>query len=160
MQRGKCAMSRRSLMVIVLSAAALSSCDALQPASVSRAQFQQLGWLIGTWRGSGGEYPAFFEEYRLVNDSTIRMRAFADSTLRAVSDSSTIEWRDGAVQSRGTNSTSIATEVTETRIRFVNRDSRRGYTFTQQSPDEWSATIDAGSREAQPTVYLMRRIQP
>jgi len=70
------------------------------PVKVTREQFRQLEWIAGTWRGSGGAYPAFFEEYRILNDTTIKMRSFSDSTLRVATDSSTIEWRNGSVQSR------------------------------------------------------------
>jgi hypothetical protein len=146
-------------MAGVLSVAAGAGCEAQQAAQVSHQQFQQLEWLIGTWQGSGGAYPAFFEEYRRINDSTIQMRAFADSTLRVATDSSTIEWRNGAVRSRGASSADPATEVTPTKIRFVRRSGGGGYTFTQVSPDEWHATLDPPTAGGQPTVYVMRRIK-
>jgi hypothetical protein len=153
-------MMHRSLVSVMLMLLTLAACEAQQRASVTRPQFQELRWLVGVWRGSGGAYLAFFEEYRLVNDSTIRMRAFADSTLSVVSDSSTIAWRDGAVESRSARSVYDAVEVTPTSIRFARRgDERGGHTFTRVSADEWTATLDPAAPEGQPTVYVMRRIQ-
>ena len=154
----------RRFVWVVISIAAATACRGNEAggaagARVSKAQFQQLSWLNGTWRGSGGAYPAFFEEYRSVNDSTIQMRSSTDSTFQVVSDSSTIAWRDGAVQNRSANSAASATEVTATRISFARPGSRGGYTFTQVSPDEWTATLDPGTPGTAPTIYVMRRIQ-
>jgi hypothetical protein len=50
---------------------------------VSLEQFRQPQWLAGEWRGSGGAYASFFEEYRVVNDSTIAMRAHPSTTRGA-----------------------------------------------------------------------------
>lgn len=149
----------RASTIVILTVAALAACAARDAAQVSRSQFQELGWLIGVWRGSGGAYPAFFEEYRLINDSTIQMRAFTDSTLQIASDSSTIGWHNGTVESRSATSVYVATEVTPTRIRFVRPGTRSGHTFTRGSANEWTATLDATTSQGQPTVYLMRRIQ-
>src|SRR5688500_17126538 len=75
------------------------------PLVVSAAQFGQLRWLEGTWRGRGGGIDAFFEGYRWVDDSTIRKVDFADSTLAVVRDSSDITLRGNRVRS-GTESIS------------------------------------------------------
>jgi len=150
----------RSPVGLVLMLLAVTACESQQRASVTRPQFQQLRWLVGVWRGSGGAYPAFFEEYRLINDSTIRMRAFADSTLSVVSDSSTIAWREGAVESRSARSVYDAIEVTPTSIRFARQGAERGgHTFTRVSTDEWTATLDPATPDGQPTVYVMRRLR-
>jgi hypothetical protein len=129
------------------------------PQLVSVAQFKELSWLHGKWRGSGGNYPSFFEQYESLNDSTIQMRAFKDSTLRVVTDSSTIALRGNVVQSRGATSAYEAT-VSATTIRFVKSGTNRGHTFTRVSNDEWTATLDAATADGKPTVYVMKRIAP
>ena len=130
------------------------------PANVTRQQFRQLQWIEGTWRGSGGAYPAFFEEYRRLNDSTIQMRSFSDSTLRVATDSSVIEWRNGRVQSRSVRSTYIAVTFTPSSVRFAQPGSAGGgHTFTRASADEWTATLHPASPGGQPTVYTLRRIR-
>jgi hypothetical protein len=132
----------------------------MKPVQVTGRQFQQLQWIVGTWRGSGGSYPSFFEEYRSLNDSTIRVRAFKDSTLRVVTDSSTIEWRAGTVRSRGASSYYDVVEFTVNSIRFIRPgNTRGGHTFTRVSADQWTATLHPAAPQGQPTVYTMRRIQ-
>ena len=74
--------------------------DSSAPAVVSLDQFRQLDWIVGSWQGSGGAYPAFFEEYRIVDDSTIQMRALSDSTFSVATDSSWIEFRNGQIGKR------------------------------------------------------------
>jgi hypothetical protein len=129
------------------------------PQLVSVAQFGELSWLHGKWRGSGGDYPSFFEEYAPLNDSTIQMRSFKDSTLRVVTDSSTIELRGNVVKSRGATSVHDAT-VTASSIRFVRPGTNRGHTFAKVSADEWTAMLDPATADGKPTVYVMKRIKP
>ena len=130
------------------------------PASVTKQQFRQLRWIAGQWRGSGGAYPAFFEEYRVLDDSTIRMRSLSDSTLRTATDSSTIEWRSGRVQSRSARSTYVAVELTPTTVRFARPGTAGGgHTFKRVSANEWTATLHPASAGGQPTIYRLRRIQ-
>ena len=130
------------------------------PANVTRQQFRQLQWIEGSWRGSGGAYPAFFEEYRLLNDSTIKMRSFSDSTLRVATDSSVIEWRNGRVQSRSVRSTYVAVTFTPSSVRFAQPGrAEGGHPFTRVSADEWTATLHPASSGDRPTVYTLRRIR-
>jgi hypothetical protein len=128
---------------------------------VTLAQFQELRWLAGAWRGSGGAYPAFFEEYRVLNDSTIVMRSFPDSTFTRASDSSSIVWRNGIVFNRSARSTSVAIELSGTSVHFVREGATRGgFTFSRQSADQWTATLHASTPGGSETVYVMRRMRP
>jgi hypothetical protein len=130
------------------------------PANVSRQQFRELRWIAGTWRGSGGAYPAFFEEYKVLDDSTIKMRSFSDSTLRVPTDSSMIEWRNGSVQSRSASRTYVVVTFTPSSVRFARPGAAAGgHTFTRVSADEWTATLHPAAAGGQPTVYTMRRIK-
>lgn len=130
-----------------------------RPPSVTVAQFKELQWLAGTWRGSGRAYPAFFEEYRVVDDSTMLMRSFSDSTLRTTTDSSRIELRNGTVVSRGDRTATPAIEVTATHVRFRQEGAASGgFTFSRVSNDEWTATLHPASANGRETVYVMRRI--
>lgn len=130
-------------------------------ANISREQFKQLEWLAGTWRGSGGTYPAFFEEYRFVNDTTIQMRAFADSTLSKTTDSSVIQWHDGTIQSGHDRPQYVVIEFTPSSIQFRQSGATAGgHTFARVSADEWKATLHPAKAGGQETVYVMRRIGP
>jgi hypothetical protein len=152
------------MCVLSIALAACSSGERAQqaepaPVAVSLAEFQQLHWIAGTWQGSGGNYPAFFEEYQVVDDSTIQMRALTDSTLSVTSDSSWIELRDGTVRSRGGERVSVAVEFTATSIRFAQPGvPLGGHTFTRNSADEWTATLHPARAGGQATVYVMRRL--
>ena len=157
-------MHLHKALLIVLIVACASSERAEEaaptPASVSLDDFRQLQWIAGTWRGSGGAYPAFYEEYRVIDDSTIQMRAFPDSTFSVASDSSLIEFRGSAVQSRGDQRTYMAIALAADSIRFAQPGvARGGHTFTRKSPDEWTATLHPSQADGQPTVYIMRRVQ-
>lgn len=139
----------------------VTACARGQAVKATAGQFQQLRWIDGQWRGSGGAYPSFFEEYRFINDSTIRMRAFSDSTLRVVTDSSTIEFRNGTIQSRSARSVYDAIELTATSIRFARRGATGGgHTFARVSTEEWTATLHPATSDGQATIYRMRRIGP
>ena len=128
---------------------------------VTPEQFQQLQWIVGTWRGSGGNVDSFFEEYRTIDDSTIGMRSFADSTLAVISDSSTIELRDGVVRSRGADgSYYTGSEFTPSSIRFMRTGATSGgHTFSLVSDGEWTATLHPSEPQGEATVYTMRRIR-
>jgi len=151
------------LLLAITVACASSEVDeeaAAASATVTLDEFRQLQWIAGSWRGSGGAYPTFFEEYRVIDDSTIQMRSFSDSTFSAATDSSMIEFRDGAVQSRGEQRTYTAIALAADSVRFAPPGAAiGGHTFTRKSADEWTATLHPWSRDGQPTVYVMRRVQ-
>jgi hypothetical protein len=146
------------LLGVLMSAGVLAAQRPAAPATL--AQFRELRWLSGTWRGSGGAYPAFFEEYRMINDSTILMRGYADSTFRAVTDSSWIELRKGIVSTRSDRAPSVATELSADRVRFAREGSARGgFTWSRVSPDQWTATLHPVTPGGAETVYVMRRVR-
>jgi len=141
----------RLAVAVCLGLAACAPKDA-PPAMLSHDDFKALGWLAGTWRGSGGNYPAFFEEYALVNDTTIRMRNVKDSTFTSATDSSLIVWSGGSVISGKSRVVQLRGDT----VRFESRPGMQGYTYTwiRTSDSTWSATLGDG------TVYQMRRVTP
>jgi hypothetical protein len=133
--------------------------DSVSPATVSLEQFRQLYWIVGSWRGSGGDYPSFFEEYRIVDDSTIQMRALSDSTLTAATDSAMIELRNGTIRKRGTDREYIVIGASAVSIRFARPgETTGGHTFTRATENEWMATLHPSSAGGRSTVYIMRRL--
>lgn len=126
-------------------------------ASATLAEFQKLRFLEGSWRGSGGAYAAFYEDYRVIDDSTIAMRSFSDSTFQKANDSSTIVFRNGTV---GNNSGSTAVTLTDTSVSFRKLPATTGgYTFTRNSADQWTATLHPLGGTGNATVYVMKRVQ-
>ncbi len=135
--------------------------EAVAPAAtVTLDQFRQMQWIVGSWRGSGGSYPAFFEEYRAVDDSTIQMRALSDSTFSTATDSSWIEFRNGTVGKRGNDRDYVVVGLSADSVRFARPgQASGGHTFTRVSADEWTATLHPSNAGGQATVYVMRRVQ-
>lgn len=141
-------------------APAITPQSAAALAAVSLNDFQQIQWIEGRWLGSGGAYPAFYEEYRVVDDSTIQMRSFPDSTFSAATDSSLIELRNGEVRKRGENRDYVVIALAADSVRFAQPGMiQGGHTFSRVSADEWTATLHPSSPDGQATVYRMRRIQ-
>lgn len=156
-------LKRRSVLTltaIIFVASAADLRGQTQPVQVTLDQFRQLRWIEGTWRGSGGNYPSFFEQYEILNDSTIRMRAFSDSTLRVVTDSSTIDWRNGKIASRRESRSYDAIEFTPTSIRFIRPGlTTGGHTWTWVGPNEWTAALYSSRQPPVVTIYTMRRFR-
>ena len=108
---------------------------------------QALRYLEGDWRGSGYAGGPFYESYRFVNDSTIQMTAWSDSTLTTARERSEYALRNGVI-------------LTDDGGRLASVDSgghhfRRGssaWTFRQVSPDRWTAQVGPS------TTYTMDRI--
>lgn len=111
------------------------------------ADFAALRFVEGSWRGEGGDAGAFYESYRVADDSTIEMTAWQDSTMTTARDSSRYTYRDGVIS-------------TSDGGRLVRRDGEGfhfaaptyQWRFTPESPDQWLARV-GGS-----TTYTMRRV--
>ena len=129
-------------------------------AYLTRLEFRQLRWLVGTWRGSGLSVPERFEEYAVRDDSTLVMRAYADSTFQVVTDSGTIEWRNGAVKSRSGKATYVVIAFSASAVRFMRPGAwGGGHTYRMISGDEWTATLHADTRRGKATIYTMQRVE-
>jgi hypothetical protein len=133
-----------------------------QPAPVTAEQFASLSWLIGEWRGSGGQYPAFYESYRLVNDSTIQMKAWADSTFAVATDSSEIAWRAGAVQSYGDGTVqNVLVRITADSLHFAKVTGQGGdFVWARETPDRWTAILAPARAGGEPVIYRLERVRP
>jgi hypothetical protein len=111
------------------------------------ADLQALRYLDGDWRGSGYEGGPFYESYRFVNDSTIEMTAWTDSTMTAEGKKSQYMLRDGVIR---TSDGARLVSVDEDGHHFQGPSSR--WTFKQVSPDRWTARVGPS------TIYTMDRI--
>lgn len=111
------------------------------------ADLQALRYLEGDWRGSGYEGGPFYESYRFVNDSTIEMTAWTDSTMSTARERSEYALRDGVIRS---GSGGRLVSVDENGHHF--RSGSSAWTFRQISPDRWTAQVGPS------TTYTMDRI--
>ena len=146
------------------SAAATPTPAATTPAPSAAAgtfalsDFRHLRWIDGSWRGQLPDGKYFYERYRIVDDSTIAMQGFSDSTYTTVSDSSRIALRGTTVASEGPSSRWEATRLDSTSVEFVStRNPSSGFTWQRESADRWTATIRSGGRPN--TVYNMERVK-
>ena len=121
-----------------------------QPADTVRysiADFQALRYLEGDWRGSGYEGGPFYETYQFVNDSTIGMTAWTDSTMTTAREQSQYMLRDGGIRtSKGARLTGVDDEG------HHFRSSSYGWTFRRLTADRWEARVGPA------TTYTMDRI--
>lgn len=126
--------------------------------SVSPAQFAQLRWLEGRWRGEGGGVPPFFEGYRWADDSTIRKYDFADSTFSAPTDSGDVQLRAGQVRNGSPRQSWVAVALDSVSIRFApERGATNGFEWRRGAAGSWTARLTWDSAGVpRERVYEMR----
>ena len=123
--------------------------------NVKASEFRKLQWIAGDWIGSGGEYPAFYERYAFVNDSTIEQQSFSDETMRTVTDRATIALRNGRIIHASGSSRSDAVALDATGISFVAAKPGGGaFVFKRASKGRWLATLRSATGKR--TIYEMR----
>ena len=158
----------RSLVLIawivtgLLAACGRENAPAVAAASVSTAQFQQLRWLEGRWRGTGGGIASFYEGYRWVDDSTIRKYDFADSTFAAPTDSGEIALRGGTVRSQSPDRSYVVEALDSVSVRFApERNATNGFEWRLTGPGAWTARLTWDSAAvARERIYEMRAYTP
>ena len=130
----------------------------------------QLRWIEGTWRGTGVTQPPFYERYRLVDDSTLVVEGFPDSTIAAANDVTRFRLRGGILTSAPGASGEptaqtpryVASTLSSDSVRFeplvgVQNSFvwRRGTTA-----NDWVAVLSwpaTAQRAARQVTYTMRR---
>lgn len=128
-----------------------------QAGAVSASAFRSLSWLHGKWIGSGGGFAAFYEEYRVLNDSTIEQFEHPDSTFSSTQPRSTISWRNGSAnKGLAARVEARLTRIAGDTVRFESlRPGGGGFTWIRQSSNTWTAILDGRSG---PVVYTLRRV--
>lgn len=132
-------------------------------ARVPLEDFARLTWLEGTWRGEGVGQPAFWERYRFLNDSTIRIESFTDSTLAGPPETGEVRWRDGMVTVGSSGALWVLTRRDRSFLHFDPvAGARNSFTWRRDSDDAWTAVLSwpaAGDAPARDRVYHLRRVQ-
>jgi hypothetical protein len=124
----------------------------------SPQDFAILRWIEGDWRGQIASGGYFYERYKFVDDSTIVMHGFEDSTFRIPNDSATIVFRDGAVTDRGAKARWSASRLDAKGIDFAPvQGATNRFSWNRESTDKWTAEILPA--RGQPTVYHMERVR-
>ena len=124
------------------------------------ADFAKLRWLEGTWRGTSPGQSTTYERYRFVNDSTIEITYFADSTLGREAGSGRVYLTVGRIYHTFGPGRWGATRVDESGVYFIPQtNARNTFAWTHTSHDAWTSTLRTGASGREiVTVYEMRRV--
>jgi Putative lumazine-binding len=128
-------------------------------ATVSSDEFRSFRWIVGRWRGVGygplASVGTFYEEYDTVDDSTMRMRTFADSAFTRPIDSTRFELRGGTLTARPARGNSQVV------VRFAKDSvhwSGQGTVYVRVANDRWRAVFPPRSTEGDRPYYELRRV--
>ena len=110
-------------------------------ATLSAADVRTLAWLKGTWKGTGDVPTPFYEQYELLNDSTLRVYGFTDSTLAVANDTSVFTLRAGRFGNHDKPSRYVAKLLDRDHIEFVPVNARNGFIWRRKDADSWQAVI-------------------
>lgn len=142
---------RSSLLLRVLASAlgmTLVACGAAErvrpplAAKVTAAQFGQLRWLEGRWRGAEAAGRPFFEAYRFLDDTTILSLSFADSTFTTVTDSGRMQLRGDTVTSGWPIPERVAIALDSASVAFsAPLRGGNGFSWHLEGPGAWTARL-------------------
>jgi hypothetical protein len=124
------------------------------------ADFHRLLWLAGQWQGFMPDGSRFFERYRFVDDSTIAMHSYSDSTFRKATDSARITLRGGVVADQGAKARWVATRLDSTGIDFAaERGATNNFTWAREDSTKWNATLRWTDEQGRPqtVMYALHR---
>lgn len=132
-----------------------------KPLPMTVADLAKLRWIEGSWRGTGGGVPAFYERYKFENDSTLLVETLTDETLSKVSEESRFELKDGHFGHSEAESGSVATAFDGNSITFSPLGkARNSFRFQRESDNSWKAILNWTDKDGAPKerVYLMERM--
>ncbi len=134
--------------------------SAPKPHLLTAKDLQGLRWIEGSWRGTGGGVPPFFERYHFENPTTLVMESLENDK---VTGTSRYELRNGEFWTGASTSGQVATAFDSKSItfEFVARQ-RGGYRWERVSDTAWRAVLivpAAPGRAAGERVYQMERVR-
>jgi hypothetical protein len=139
--------------------AASTPASASVPIKIVPAELAKLRWIEGSWRGTGGGVPPFFERYKFENDSTLMVESFEDEALSKASDVSRFELKDGQFGGSDGDSGSVATALDDNSITFApTGKARNSFRFQRVSANSWKAILNwTDNGVAKERTYEMER---
>jgi hypothetical protein len=130
------------------------------PKQITPADLTKLRWIEGSWRGTGGGVPPFFERYKFENDSTLVVESLEDESLSKVNDVSRFELKDGHFGGSDGDSGSVAIALDDNSITFApTGKSQNSFRFQRESDNSWKAILNWTDKNgvAKERVYEMER---
>jgi hypothetical protein len=150
--------ARLGILGLIFGWAAACAREAEPRSDYSLRDFSHLRWLEGSWRGEVPNAGYFYEQYRLLDDSTLAMRGFADSTFTNPNDSADIMFRGGRIIDRSTKAQYAATRVDSSRVDFApEKADNNHFSWVRESADRWTATLRSANGKT--IVYPMTRMR-
>ena len=144
-------------LFVICAAAVFAQETAPKPATIAAADLQKLKWIEGSWRGTGGGVPTFFERYKF-DGTTLIVESLTDGK---VTDTSRFELKNGAFRSGQPGMGSVAIALDDKGITFGNDQPNRGtYRWERETADKWKAILQwpaSGNRAAGERIYTMER---
>jgi hypothetical protein len=132
-----------------------------QPGTYAGVDFQRLRWLEGRWEGRMEDDSRFYEQYRFVDDSTIVMHSFKDSTFIQPTDSSRITLRGSTVASEAASARWVAERLDTLGVEFApDRGATNYFAWSRESPNAWTATLRWVDRDGRVrrVAYALQRV--
>lgn len=128
------------------------------PALVTRTQFAGLRWLAGRWHGVGfgplASVGSFYEGYEFVDDSTMRMYTYSDSTFTRATDSTRFELRGGILTARDARGAPrLAMRVAGDSVQWA------GTLYLRVTNDRWRAIFPPRPGVADRPYYELTRMR-
>lgn len=129
------------------------------PIQLTQADLVKLQWIVGTWRGKGGDVPAFYERYKFENDSTLVVETLADETITKVTEVSRFGLKDGTFGHSEGASSSVATALDDNSITFQPVGKGNSFRWQRESENSWKAILKWTDKKgaAQERIYDMER---
>jgi hypothetical protein len=130
------------------------------PRQITPADLHKLRWIEGTWRGTGGGVPTFYERYKFENETTLVVETLADETLTKVTDVSRFELKDGHFGQSNGESGSVAVALDDNSISFAPYGKPSNYfRFQRDSENSWKAILNWTDKTgaAKERIYIMER---
>lgn len=125
---------------------------------LTAADLQKLKWIEGSWKGTGGGVPTFYERYRFEN-TTLLVDTLENDKVK---DTSRFELKNSEFGSTDGSNRSVATGFEGTSITFANVGRPgSGWKWERVSDNQWRAVIfwpATANRAAGERVYAMDRI--
>jgi len=164
---------RSFIRVVMLGAAMMAAALPISSAAAQRSQrgqpktpfgatdFARFRSIEGTWKATAPGEKTYYERYHFVNDSTIEITYYSDSTFSKETGNGRVYLSVGRVYHTFGPGRWGATSVDSTGAYFVPQvNAQNTFAWSFQSPNSWTATMRTGfSGRERVTVYTLDRVK-
>jgi len=146
----------------VTNASSTTAADAKPQATPSNkftvADVTKLKWIEGTWRGMDGDKP-FYERYKIEENAMVVETLKEDGSLDG--EPGRFELKNGEFGKTEGDSSSAASEITDTSVQFVSAVPGKGNSFRfVKQPHGWDAILEWAATANRPAGQKMYRMEP